>query len=358
MSSSRRRLVLPVVALAASLSLAVTAGGAGAKTASAAKKNVSVSFVYSDYTQDPMQEMALGAAAAGKYYSTGVKFSEVGTNGVNGPVEVGNFQAAEKTSPDGVALEDLTPTEFTRPLQQAVAAKIPVVAVDTPPPAGSGVTAFVGNSNTQLGQELATALLPSIPKNKSGYIIIGQDIPGLSVLMQRINGMIKVFHAQRPKVQIIQFNSTQTISGNYSAWAAELKAHPNPLACMGPGNADAISVSEVEQHTGKHYVVGQADLAPQALQGVKTGLVTALVSPEHWLKGYIAEALLIKHAQTGAPLPKGWWNPGLLLVTKKNVNQIIARQKNNTTRYQWFKSEVNYELAHPSKYLKPIKDAN
>jgi ribose transport system substrate-binding protein len=176
--------------------------------------------------------------------------------------------------------------------------------------------------------------------------------------MQRINGMIKVFHAQRPKVQIIQFNSTQTISGNYSAWAAELKAHPNPLACMGPGNADAISVSEVEQHTGKHYVVGQADLAPQALQGVKTGLVTALVSPEHWLKGYIAEALLIKHAQTGAPLPKGWWNPGLLLVTKKNVNQIIARQKNNTTRYQWFKSEVNYELAHPSKYLKPIKDAN
>lgn len=44
------------------------------------------------------------------------------------------------------------------------------------------------------------------------------------------------------------------------------------------------------------------------------GTVTALVSPEHWLKGYIALKLLADKAPEGKALPKGFWNPGQLTV--------------------------------------------
>ena len=58
----------------------------------------------------------------------------------------------------------------------------------------------------------------------------------------------------------------------------------------------------------------------------------ALADPEHWLKGYIAIALLARRARDGKALPKGWWNPGASLVTAKNIDDILARQQNNTTR--------------------------
>src|SRR5262249_28447891 len=100
------------------------------------------------------------------------------------------------------------------------------------------------------------------------------------------------------------------------------------------------------------------DLDPVALQGVKQGYVFALVSPEHWLKGYIAMKLLAKHAQTGAPLPKGWWNPGFRVVNKANINAILARQKNAATRYAFFKAVAANQLAHPSRYIKPLSKIN
>lgn len=68
--------------------------------------------------------------------------------------------------------------------------------------------------------------------------------------------------------------------------------------------------------------------------------------------------LLIAHAQQGKALPKGWWNPGFLVVDKTNIAKILARQKSAATRYAWFKAEAAAQLAHPSKYLKPLKDAD
>ena len=133
-----------------------------------------------------------------------------------------------------------------------------------------------------------------------------------------------------------------------------MKSHPNAVAYIGPGTQDAVSMTQIQRKTGKHYLVGACDLDPIALKGVQDGFVTALVSPEHWLKGYIALKLLADKAQKGKALPKGWWNPGSLTIDKKNVATIAARQKSNDTRYRYFKKEADKQLANPQKYLKPF----
>jgi ribose transport system substrate-binding protein len=330
-----------------------SSGTSSSSSSPAAKaKDTKIAFIYDTTDENFAQEMALGAAAAAKV--TGISLTNAAPSTAVGAQQVSLFDSATQTSKNGIALATLFPDLFVRPLNTAQAAGIPLIAVDTPPPAGTKVTLFIGNDNVQLGQALATALLPKIPAGSKGQVLIGTDTPGLPVLTARNQGFEQTIHKARPGITFVNFNSTQVPSTNLAAWQSAVSAHPHAVAYVGPGSQDAASMAQIEQHSGKHYLVGADDLDPTALQGVAKGLVTALVSPEHWLKGYIAVDLLAQHALSGKKLPAGWWNPGFLVVDSKNIAQIEARQASAATRLAWFKKEVTAELADPQKYLKPM----
>lgn len=329
------------------------AGGSGTGS-SAAKADVHLAFVYDTTGQNFAEEMSMGAQAAAQ--ETGAHLVNVAPPTPNGAQQVQEFQAALQTSKDGIALATLFPDLFVRPFKQAKSDGVPAIAVDAPPAAGSGVTLFIGNDNYALGVQLANALLPSMNKTSGGEVLIGTDTPGLPVLTARNQGFEDTVKKAIPGVTFANFNSTQEPSSNYSAWSSAVQAHPNALAYVGPGSLDAASLFQVEKKTGKHLLVGADDLDPNALNGVAQGYVTALVSPEHWLKGYLAISLLYQAKADGKALPTGWWDPGSLVVDKSNIAQIQARQKNAATRTAYFQKEVNEELADPSKYLKPLSD--
>src|SRR5438067_1814211 len=172
----RTLLVLTAVVLSA-------CGSAGPKHSSGPPKHVSISFVYATTALNAMQEMALGAKAAAQQ-SPGVDFTEIAPPGLpNGDAaEASLFQAAAKASHAGVAYQTLSTDHMVAPLQQAQAAGVPVVAVDTPPPPSTGVDTFVGNSNFQLGEMLATQVLKRIPVGAAGQVVIGSSLIGLPVL--------------------------------------------------------------------------------------------------------------------------------------------------------------------------------
>jgi len=350
-------LAAPVLA-AVALGLAACGGGSsgGADTAGGGKraaKDVTLAMITATTTQNAFQEMAFGAKAAAGV--EGVKLNSAAPNGINGPQEVQLFQAAMQTSKDGIATMTTTPDLFVRPFSQAAARGIPQVSVDTPPPPGSNVDTFVGNDNVEVGQVLANAILAKIPANATGEIVLGNPIPGLPVLDQRVQGMKQVLQEKRPNVKLVgPLNTGPEPTQNFNAWQGIVKAHPDALAYLDPGDQAAVSLARIQQRTGKRLLVGGADVDPVALQAVKDGRVYALADPEHWLKGYIAIALLARRARDGTALPKGWWNPGASLVTAKNIDDILARQRNSTTRAAWYKATVDKQLADPSAYLRPL----
>lgn len=355
---ARHRLLTGVIGSAVILGSALASVTVGTTSASAKVKpsSVHLAFLYAGAAEDFAEEMYLGAEAAAK--NTGISLTSLAPDTpVDATAQVSEFTSAESTSKDGIALETLVPGSFAQPLTQAGEAHIPLVEVDTYIP-NKYVKFYVGNSNTTLGIALANALLPKIPANATGSIVIGTDTPGLPPLVARNNGFTKRIHQERPKITFVNFDSTQAPATNLAAWQAAVTANPDALAYVGPGSQDATSMADIERTTHTHYLVGADDLDPVALQGIKSGLVQVLISPEHWLKGYIAVHILAEHALTGAKIPSGWWNPGYLVVNKKNINEILARQKSPATRAAWFKKEVNYELAHPSKYIKPLADIN
>ena len=195
-------------------------------------------------------------------------------------------------------------------------------------------------------------MLPKIPEGAKGQILIGTDTPGLPVLEQRNKGFKDVIKKERPGVTFLVFDAKQSPTDNFNTWSAQVKAHPDALAYVGPGSQAAVSLSRIQASAkGKKLVVGACDLDPVALEGVRDGYVTALICPEHWLKGYLAIKLMADAKQNGKDLPEGVWNSGALTVNKDNIDEIITRQKDAASRPDYFEDEVQKQLDNPDQHL-------
>jgi ribose transport system substrate-binding protein len=332
-----------------------SAAGGGGGSCATAHKRLKLAFVYASTTQNPFQEMALGAKEAADEDGN-VSLTESAPNGINGPQEVALFEAAARNSTDGVAYMTTTPDLFVRPLNSAVDAGVPVIAVDAVPPKGAKVTTAVANSNEKLGELLGDAFVKANP-DPNGEVVLGNDIPSLPLLVQRMNGVIKVIKEKLPNVKISgPYDSKSEPTENYNAWKALVQAHPDAEAFIGVGGQDGVSLPLIEKQTGRKFFIGSADLPPEAIQAVKDGRIFALSSPEHWMKGYIALHLLIEAKRTCTAIPQGWWDSGNLLVDKSNIDDIIARQQTPQSRAAWFKKVIAEQLA--AKPLRPLAEAD
>lgn len=323
-----------------------TGSGPGGSCDTADKK-LDLAFVYASTTQNPFQEMALGAQAAADDDGN-VNLQLSAPTGIDGPKQVSLFQAAARTAVDGVAYMTVTPDLFVRPLNTATDAGVPVIAVDAGPPPGTNVKTFVANSNTKLGELLGEAFVAQSP-DPEGKVVLGNDIPSLQLLVQRLKGVQNVLRAKLPNMEVVGPVDTKSEpTENTVAWRGFVQSNPDADAFIGVGSQDGVALPLIAKQTGRTYLAGSADLPPEAMQAIKEGSVLfALSSPEHWMKGYLAMHLLIESKRTCEPVPEGWWNSGNLLVDKSNVDDIIARQQSPESRKAWFKQEIDKQLADP-----------
>lgn len=265
------------------------------------------------------------------------------------------FQTMAGTQTDGIVLQTLAADPFFRPVQQVTSAGTPVIAIDAPPPADAGVDLFITNDNAALGKMLAEEILKSIPEDASGQIVIGTNGPSVPPLMARVDGMIAEIEAERPDIEVVGPISTYGTSGsateNYSAWDGIWRQYPDALAYLAPGAQDAVSLGLLQQRNDVTLLAGGMDLEPGSLEAVQNGYVAALVSPEHWLKGYIATKLLAMHAETGAEIPVGTWDTGGLVVNADNIDDIVARQASDDAMLKALGPVGDEQIANSAKYI-------
>lgn len=349
---SRRGLLGLGASVAAVATLGLAGCSQGASSAGGAAQP-NLAFVYATNTLNPMQEMALGAQAAAADHKVNLAMSA--PSGTDGPAQVQMLRQAATTATDGIAYQTLTPELFPRPIQEATDKKIPVIAVDTPPPAGVGVKTFVGTSDLVMGREVAKRILQEVPAGQGGTVVIGNAMPGLGILEARAEGIKQVVAEQRPDLKVVgPLATAPEPTANHAAWDAILQANPDAVAYLGTGAQDAVSLGQLQGTKGKNYLAGAPDLDPAALEALQAKRITALVSPEHWLKGYMAIDMLATQATGGAAAPEGTWDTGYLLVEEKNVTEIAARQKDEASRKEWFAKKVEEQKAAKDKHLGPL----
>lgn len=344
----------------ASAPAATTAASASSNPncpASNKTKKLNLAFVYATTSQNPFQEMAAGAKAAADQDGN-VNLVTQAPSDVNEQKEVQMLESVTRTATDGIAWESVAPDLFVRSLQAVKKAGIPLIAVDNMTPKGVTPDLLVSNSNFEVGVKLGEAFVAQKP-DPTGTAVLGNDIPTLGVLVARMNGLISVIKKDLPKMKIVgpfNANGAGGVTQNTTAWQSEVNAHPNATAFIGVGGPDGISLPLIKQKTKGTWLAGSADIPPQALQGVKDGSLFALSSPEHFMKGYIAMYELIQHARNCTPIPSGWWNSGTLLITSKNIDAVLARQKSEAAKLAYFEPVIKQQLANPP--IKPFSALN
>ena len=294
------------------------------------EKAIELGFVYWETKTDAFVQMANGGKAVAAL-DTRVNVQTAAPDTGDPQRQAALFGPIAQTQKDGIVLQSLASGPMTRPVADATAAGIPVVAIDAPPPEGSGVALFVTADNIGLGAQLAEKVLALVPADAKGSVLIGSTGIGVPPLDMRIQGMVKRIGELRPDLKIVGPIATNGVTATsaevFSAWDGLLTANPDAVAVLSPSAQDATAWGLLGTRRGFKLPSGGFDLEAGNLQSVKGGFVTYVMSPGHWLAGYIATRALANAKESGKPLVQGLLLIPGELVSKDNVDAIIDRQQ-------------------------------
>jgi ribose transport system substrate-binding protein len=326
-------------------------------TSNAAKKcDKKLAIVVANVSLNFAREMADGASAAAK--DAGCALKVAGPATTDGPQEVQIFQNTLVTSPDGVVLENLAPDLFVRTSAQAIGKGTPVIALDTIGLPGSNITTYVGNDNYDLGVTLAKETLKRLGSDPSGTIVLGVPNPGVPVLDSRAKGIQDTFKSEAPNVKIKGPYETFSDPGkSYNAWSSQVRANPKALAFLGVGDADSYSLARLKKQNGGKYLTAGFDLDNQTMQAVKDGINFCTISPEHYLKGYVSEEMMVNAVLSGKKPQEGWIKVPGLVVDSSNIDEIITRQASQQGRHDAVAPQAQDIVKNIAKYTEPYGDA-
>ncbi|MEQ6902574.1 sugar ABC transporter substrate-binding protein [Nocardioides sp. YIM 152588] len=350
---SRRAAVLLAACLAACLALAACASGSSSDSGGNKKLGIVVANISLNFAR----EMADGAQAAADDVG-GIDLTVAGPATTDGPQEVQIFQNTLVKAPDGIVLENLAPDLFVRTSAQAIDDGTPVIALDTIGLPGSKITTYVGNDNYDLGATLAKEAIKRMDSDPSGVVVLGVPNPGVPVLDSRAQGIKDTFADMAPKVTIKGPYETFSDPGkSYNAWSSLVRSNKGALAFLGVGDADSYSLARIKKQEGGDYLTAGFDLDDQTLQAVKDGINFCTVSPEHYLKGYVAMEMLGEYATQDKAIAEGWIRVPGLVVDSSNIDKIIERQASQEGRHEQIAPEAQDIVANIGDYTEPYEDA-
>nr|BFE73015.1 hypothetical protein GCM10020092_063160 [Actinoplanes digitatis] len=182
--------------------------------------------------------------------------------------------------------------------------------------------------------------------------------PGTPVLDNRAAGIKETLNAKAPGITVLgPFQTYSEPTKNYSAWSSLVSAHGDALAFLGVGDADSYDLARLKQEKNGKWLTAGFDVDDKTLQAVKDGTNFTTIDPEHYLKGYLASAMLIKSVRGELELPKGWFvSPGLI-VTKENVDDVIQRGSTPAAAKAGYQSQIDSLLKDPAANTKPMDQA-
>lgn len=315
-----------------------------------------VAFLAADAALGFTQELTTGFGF-GVERIGGVWHDEAGTNIGDTARQFTTLRNLRKSHPGGVSVFTQSPELLAGALDETITAGTPVVAVDSPPATGSGVSLYVGNNNYLLGMMLARQVAGRLPGSTVGVVVLGTSVPGAPALDLRIAGIRDELRRLRPRVQVLgPFDTKQDPAANRAAWGILVAANPAALAFLGSGDSDAYNLASIRQRTHGAWAAGGFSVDRRALRAVRAGHLV-LVSPEPFLQGAVAGMLQAAHAKYASPLPRGWLVTPGLPITAGNVDRILERQESLGNRTQWFQRLADDIVTRPGAHLRPLDAA-
>lgn len=261
-----------------------------------------------------------------------------------GPITESDRDSQQKTvqdfvtnKVDGIVLAPLDSKAMVKPVEDAIAAKIPVVIVDSKLEGGTPIS-FIATNNEKGGQ-LAAVQMAKVLGDK-GDIVVLRHREGAASTLAREKGFLDEIH-KHPNIHVL--------SDNQYAGATPVTAQTasqNLLSRFKKG--DGLSINGIftsnESTTfgtlrtiisngwsGKVKFVG-FDASQGLLDALKQGQIDGLIVQDPRKMGYLGVKTLVEYIKGTNKTPAATVDTGATLVTKENIDtpdikKIIALPK-------------------------------
>jgi simple sugar transport system substrate-binding protein len=241
---------------------------------------------------------------------------------------------------DGIALAVVDKNAFAAPVDQALAAGIPVVsynadgAKDDP---GTNRLAYIGqglyDSGFQLGQRAIESGLDS------GDVVGFIATPGQLNIQPRIDGASDAIKQSGKSLKFTPVATNADVTKGASIIDAYAQGHPDLAGMLA---VDAGSTQSVGQVVEKYKmrdkglkVAGGFDLVPETLQSIKGGSLDYTIDQQPYLQGFLPVLYLYMYKLSGGLVFPSQTNTGLLFVTKDTVDPYLQTK----TRFEGSSTE-------------------
>jgi simple sugar transport system substrate-binding protein len=268
------------------------------------------------------------------------EFQWTGSTTSNVAEMVNATNTAISAKADGIALAVVDKNAFNAPVNQALAAGIPVVsynadgAKDDP---GTNRLAYIGqglyDSGFQLGQRAIASGLDS------GDVVGFIATPGQLNIQPRIDGASDAIKQSGKSLKFTPVATNADVTKGLSIIDAYAQGHPDlaGMLAVDAGSTQAVGqvVEKYNMRDKNLKVAGGFDLVPETLQAIKGGSLDYTIDQQPYLQGFLPVLYLYLYKLSGGLVFPSQTNTGLLFVTKDTVDPYLQTK----TRFEGSSTE-------------------
>ena len=226
---------------------------------------------------------------------------------------------------DGIALAPLNPKAQRKPVENAVAAGIPVVIFDSAVD-GEAHTSFVATNN-ELGGRMGAEHLVELLGDRKGKVMVMRFIQGTASTEARAQGCLQTVQAAGLEVVADPFAEDATVAGCKKTAANTLEGLVGGgrlqleavFACNDRATLGMLAALEDLRKSGVETDVKFVgfDFTPRLVESLQQGKLDALVVQNPRKMGYLAVTTLVEHLR-GQPV-QSFIDTGVELATAERL---------------------------------------
>ncbi|WP_288432248.1 ABC transporter substrate-binding protein [uncultured Deinococcus sp.] len=302
------------------LVLAASAHGAGAQSATTAKK-YRIALILGTTTDNFYTSMQCGAQEAAKRLGD-VELTIQGAPRWDATLQTPVVNAVTASGVQAIAIAVNDGRALYAPLKAANDKGIKIVGVDTRLTDSGFVVSNISSDNRALGAEAARTLAKLM--GEKGTALIPPITPGITTVADRIQGFIDEMKANHKNIKI----AYKGISEDASAFSAAFAANPDITGMFLIANNEALvaagAIRQLPASRRDKISVVSFDAAPALVQALKSNQIQAIVAQKPAQMGALAVETARK-ALMGQAVAKSQPTGGVGL-TQSNINQPAFAQ--------------------------------
>jgi simple sugar transport system substrate-binding protein len=263
---------------------AATGGSSSAATIFGYSKPLKFTMVNHVTTNPFFTPTQSGASDACKLLGCSYQWTGSATSSVSEMVTAIN--TAVTAGVNGIATTLIDPTAFNKPVQAALAAKIPVIAYNADEPQ-TGRLAYVGQDLLVSGQQMGDHIVTLLPSG--GQIALFIATPGAANIQPRIDGAIQTLKAH-PSIKYDVVATGAAVPAELTAIQAWATAHSSAKGMFAVDAGSTQSLAQTIQKQGlkaKGWVGGGYDLTPITQQLLAAGYIQFTIDQQPYLQGFL-----------------------------------------------------------------------